>query len=135
MINFVALLKDKGLTVTPQRVEIVNILSTNRHINVDELYMLLHSSFPSISLATVYKNINIMLGKFLVSEVQIPNKKNVYELIKEEHSHIACTKCDEILDLDLDISTLFKSAENTSGYSLDSSTIVFTGICPKCMVA
>ena len=132
MPDYVKLLKSRGLTVTPQRIEIVNILASNKHINVDELYLLLHSSFPSISLATVYKNINVMLEKCLVAEVQIPNKKNVYELMEDEHSHVVCTQCEEIKDLHVDVSKLFKSAALKSGYSLSTSSIIFSGLCPKC---
>ena len=132
MTDIVSLLKEKKLTVTPQRVEIINLLGSNRHSNVDELYSLLHSSFPSISLATVYKNINIMLEKSLLSEVQIPTKKNVYEIDKGEHCHVACLECNEILDLELDTKNVLKDAESQTGYTLKSSKIVFTGICSSC---
>ena len=132
MLDYVELLKAKGLTVTPQRVEIVNILASSQHINVDELYALLRSGFPSISLATVYKNINVMLEKFLLSEVQVPNKKNVYEIMKNEHSHVVCTECEEILDLDIDVSKLYSSAALKSGYALSTSSIIFSGVCAKC---
>lgn len=132
MLDYVALLKEKALTVTPQRVEIVSLLSLNQHINVDELYALLHNSFPSISLATVYKNINVMLERSLLSEVQIPNKKNVYEMMAEEHSHLMCLQCHEILDLKIDTSNLIEEVESKSGYSINNSNIVFCGVCSSC---
>ena len=132
MLDYVALLKEKALTVTPQRVEIVSLLSLNQHINVDELYALLHNSFPSISLATVYKNINVMLERSLLSEVQIPNKKNVYEMMVEEHSHLMCLQCHEILDLKIDTSNLIEEVESKSGYSINNSNIVFCGVCSSC---
>lgn len=132
MISYVNLLKEKKLTVTPQRLEIVNILSSRGHLNIDELYKLLLVSFPSISLATVYKNINTMLEKVFLSEVQIPNKKNVYELAKDEHAHVTCSKCGIILDIDLDTSGLLQEAQSKSSFLLDSKNIVFNGICKKC---
>lgn len=132
MIDFVALLKEKNLTVTPQRIEIVNILSSSGHINIDELYKKVHISFPSISLATVYKNINIMLEKLLVSEVQIPNKKNVYELSKEEHSHVTCTECDAIMDIQLDTDEVLRKAQEKSGFKLHGSSVIFSGVCQEC---
>ncbi|MBC8236931.1 MAG: transcriptional repressor [Helicobacteraceae bacterium] len=135
MLDIISLLKEKKLTVTPQRVEIVNLLSTNRHINVDELYALLHSSFPSISLATVYKNLNTMLANKILSEVQIPNKKNLYELAKEEHSHVVCTECDAILELVVNLEEIYKEAHQKSDYSLESSRLVFTGKCSECTVS
>ena len=116
MLDIVELLKEKKLTITPQRVEIINLLSTNSHINVDELYALIHSIFPSISLATVYKNIKTMLESEILSEVQMFNAKNVYELAKEEHSHIVCISCNEILELEIDLKKIYKKAELKSNY-------------------
>lgn len=132
MISALSLLKERNLTVTPQRVEIVNLLFKHRHINVDELYALLNVSFPSISLATVYKNINIMLEKMLLSEVQIPGKKNVYEVLKHEHAHVNCTICNEILDIDLDTQDIVKEVQLQSGFILETASMIFSGTCAKC---
>ena len=132
MLGAVSLLKEHALTVTPQRVELLSILSSHPHINVDELYTLLHASFPSISLATAYKNINVMIDKTLLVEVQIPNKKNVYEIKKEAHSHIVCLECKKIIDIEIDTSKLLEAASSQSGYNIQKSTLVFSGTCSDC---
>ncbi|MDQ7045526.1 MAG: transcriptional repressor [Sulfurimonas sp.] len=132
MTAYVDLLREKKLTVTPQRLEIVNILSLHGHLNIDELYKLLSVSFPSLSLATVYKNIHTMLEKLFLSEVQIPHKKNVYELIKDEHAHVVCSKCNTILDIYLDTSSLIQEAQSKSNFTLESNNLVFNGICSSC---
>ena len=135
MNTYVELLKQKKLTVTPQRLEIVSILSSKGHLSIEELYKLLSVNFPSISLATVYKNIHTMLEKVFLSEVQIPNKKNVYELLKEEHSHLVCSSCNQIIDIKIDIQNLLKEAETKSDFRLESSSIVFNGVCSTCQEA
>lgn len=132
MNSYVDLLKGNNLTVTPQRLEIVKLLSAHGHLNIDDLYRLLMLSFPSISLATVYKNMNTMLEKLFLSEVQIPNKKNVYELYKENHSHVICSSCAEIVDIYLDAATLLREAETKSHFTLETSSIIFNGLCSKC---
>ncbi len=131
-MNYVALLKEKNLKVTPQRLTIVEELYVNGHMNIDQLYHSLKSKFPSVSLATIYKNINAMTDIFFLSEVKIPHQKSVYELTKEEHSHVVCTQCQTIMDIDLDISQVLSDAKQLSSYSLDESAIIFNGICPKC---
>lgn len=131
-MDYIAVLKNHNLKVTPQRLEIVDILYKNGHINIDDLYKALQDKFPSLSLATIYKNINTMCSKLFLSEVKIPHQKNVYELTKDEHSHIVCSKCDSIIDIDLDISTILNQAKRESHYSLKTSSIVLNGICPKC---
>ena len=135
MSSDIQLLKNHHLTVTPQRVEIVRLLSTHGHLDIDTLYALIHENFPSLSLATVYKNINIMLEKNFISEVPLENRKNVYELIKEVHSHVVCTQCNDILDIFLDTHTLFEEVAKISHFQLETSHIVFNGICDKCKVA
>jgi len=131
-MDYITLLQNYNLKVTPQRLEIVDILYKNGHINIDDLYKSLKNKFPSLSLATIYKNINKMCEKLFLSEVKIPNKKNVYELVKKEHSHVVCSKCNAIMDIDLDTTNILTQAQSLSNYSLDKSSIVLNGICPKC---
>ncbi len=131
-MNYISMLQNNNLKVTPQRLEIVDILYKNGHINIDDLYKSLQSKFPTLSLATIYKNIHTMCDKLFLSEVKIPNRKNVYELSKKEHSHIICLECNIILDINLDISRVVNEAEEMSKFNLSTSQIIFNGLCPKC---
>jgi len=132
MSSDIQLLKSHHLTVTPQRLEIVNLFSSYGHLDIDTLYMLLQKNFPSLSLATVYKNVNLMLEKNFISEVQLENKKNVYELIKQAHSHVVCVQCNAILDIFLDTQILFEEVAKKSHFQLETSNIVFNGVCSEC---
>jgi Fur family peroxide stress response transcriptional regulator len=131
-MDYIAILQNHHLKVTPQRLEIVDILYKNGHMNIDDLYTSLQNKFPSLSLATIYKNINTMCEKLFLSELKIPKQKNVYELAKKAHSHVVCSQCNAIIDLDLELSALFFEAEALSQYTLDKSSIVLNGLCPKC---
>ncbi len=130
MINSSILLKEYDLKVTPQRVAIVEELYSNGHMNIDELYKNLLKKFPSISLATIYKNVNAMLEKVFLKEVKIPEAKSVYELIKEDHSHLVCKSCGMIEDIDLDTSMLQSSLN--SNFKIENVEVVFSGICSHC---
>jgi len=132
MIDYTKLLKEYNLKVTPQRVAIVDELYSKGHINIDELFTSLKMKFPSISLATIYKNINAMLEKLFVSEVKIPHEKSVYELTKELHSHLVCSKCNKIADISLNTTALLDEAISKSNYKLENISVVFTGLCPSC---
>ena len=132
MIDYTQLLKEHNLKVTPQRVAIVDELYLKGHINIDDLFLSLKSKFPSISLATIYKNINSMLEKLFVCEVKVPHQKSVYELTKELHSHVVCSNCNAIEDITLNTSLIFSEACKKSEYTLDNIEVVFTGLCKKC---
>ena len=133
MTNYTNLLKEYDLKVTPQRVAIVEELYTNGHMNIDDLYKKLLSKFPSVSLATIYKNINAMVEKVFLSEVKIPNTKSVYELVKTEHAHLVCSCCGYIEDIMIDSSNILSEASKLTTFKIDSTNIVLNGLCPKCI--
>ena len=88
MKNYTEILRSCNLKATPQRLVILESIDTFGHINVDKLYEEVKSKFNSISLATIYKNINSMINNTLLLEVKIPNEKSVYEMVKDQHSHL-----------------------------------------------
>ncbi|MCT7909234.1 transcriptional repressor [Arcobacter lacus] len=133
MTNYTNLLKDYDLKVTPQRVAIVEELYKNGHMNIDDLYKKLLAKFPSISLATIYKNINAMVEKVFLSEVKIPDTKSVYELVKAEHAHLVCSCCGHIEDVMLDSSDIAEQVSKISSFKVNSTNIVISGICTKCL--
>lgn len=129
------LLKEYDLKVTPQRIAIVEELYKHGHMNIDDLYKKLLDRFPSVSLATIYKNVNSMVEKIFLSEVKIPNSKTVYELIKKEHAHLVCSKCNEVVDIELDPSDIQTQVSNLSKFKIQQTNIVLSGICSKCLEA
>lgn len=133
-MTYANLLKNNNLKITPQRLLIIENLDIEGHLNIDDLYNALKKNFSSISLATIYKNINSMKEKLIIQEVKIPNNKTVYELKKQEHSHIVCTKCNEILDIELNTDDLLKQVNSLSSFNVNSSVVLFNGICSKCEI-
>ncbi|WP_417327770.1 Fur family transcriptional regulator [Halarcobacter sp.] len=131
-MNSSLLLKEYNLKVTPQRVAIVEELYSNGHMNIDELYKKLLEKFPSISLATIYKNVNAMVEKVFLNEVKIPEAKSVYELAKEEHSHLVCSSCGKIEDITIDTSVLQSSIKEESAFQIQNVDVVFSGLCKSC---
>ena len=131
-MDYTTILKEYKLKVTPQRLAIVEELHSHGHLNIDDLYALLQKKFPTISLATIYKNIHAMLDKIFLSEVKIPNEKSVYELVKEQHAHVICSNCQKIVDVHVDTSSLEKEAESFSSFELNEIAVVFTGVCSDC---
>jgi Fur family peroxide stress response transcriptional regulator len=132
MINSSILLKEYNLKVTPQRVAIVEELYNYGHMNIDDLYKNLLKKFPSISLATIYKNINAMVEKIFLNEVKIPESKSVYELTKAEHSHLVCSACGKIEDIIIDTSILQESLSTQTSFKVDDTVLVFKGTCTSC---
>ena len=133
-MNYTEPLKAHNLKITPQRVAILEEIEVAGHIDVDHLYEILCISFPSISLATVYKNVNQMYELKILEVIKVPNHKLQYEIAKEPHIHLACDSCGSVIDMEQCIDELMYSAESESGYQLNHSTVVLNGLCPECQV-
>ncbi|MEE8589535.1 MAG: Fur family transcriptional regulator [Sulfurimonadaceae bacterium] len=131
-MQYTGLLKQHSLKVTPQRTAILNEIEKAGHIDIDHLFEILRSSFPSISLATVYKNVNHMYETGILDVIKVPKHKLQYEIMKEPHIHLVCDKCGSVTDMQKSLDQLIDSAEAESGYSLNNSSVVLSGICPSC---
>ena len=125
-------LKDKGLKITPQRIAIVELLSEYGHLSISKLYDLVKQRFPSISLATIYKNVNTMVMSGYLKEVKIIGEDSRYELNCGEHSHLFCKKCGKVEDIELNDSMLKEEINQKSDFLVDSSFLVFYGYCKEC---
>lgn len=131
-MNTLYLLKQHHLKATPQRVAMIQLMEIAGHISIEELYQHIRGQFSSISLATLYKNINKMVDKSLVREVKIPGQKTRYEIEKTAHAHLLCNECGELKDMEFDVEKLLDEAGKNSHYQPKEVTIVVSGLCPTC---
>ena len=131
-MNYIEELRENTLKVTPQRIAMLEEIEAAGHIDVDTLYEILRMSFPNVSLATVYKNVNQMYELNILEVIKVPNHKQQYEIAKDPHIHLACDACGSVMDMDQCIDELMYSAESGSGYRLNHSSVVLNGVCPSC---
>ena len=133
MNNYTHMLREHNLKATPQRLAIIDTIYTSGHINIDSLYIDIKNKFSSISLATIYKNINAMIENLLLQEVKIPNQKSVYEITKENHSHLICTKCEEVLDVYTNEKDIVNDICKENNFIVLNSELLITGVCKNCL--
>lgn len=131
---FEKLLKDNNLKITPQRLAILKEIQRFGHIGIDEIYENIKENNPSMSLATVYKNLTFMQEAKIIDEVKLPNQKQRYELVKNPHIHLVCEKCGSITDMEMkdSLETFKKECAKQSHYSIKDASVAMLGVCPKC---
>ena len=129
MQNLAKLLNNTSLKSTPQRLAILQTIDKHGHVSIDDIYNEIKPTFPSISLATIYKNINTLKEANILSEIHPQNTKSKYEITKQPHGHFVCKKCGEVYDFDI---------QNSCNPSLDviddieTSEVYLYGVCKKC---
>jgi Fur family peroxide stress response transcriptional regulator len=132
MNNYTNILREHNLKATPQRLAIAEALYDYGHLSIESLYQIMTKKFSSISQATIYKNINLMIENAFIQEVKIPHAKSVYELTKSTHSHLVCDKCGAVIDTVLNLDEVIKSASKINDFKIDRADLVFSGLCKKC---
>jgi len=132
MKNYTTILREYNLKATPQRLVIIESIDKHGHINIDSLYEEVKAKFSSISLATIYKNINSMINNMLLLEVKIPNEKSVFEMVKEQHSHLVCSVCSEVIDIKVDTTKIAKVISHDYEFGIEKSDLIFSGKCKEC---
>ncbi len=132
MENFVKILKEKNLKITPQRLIVLKYLEENcTHPTTDKIYVDLKSNNPSLSKTTVYNTLEILKKNGLVQSITISGSEQRYDLNDQMHHHFLCKKCGIILDIDVKCPNLGKMLE--CGHKVEEVHGYFKGICKKCL--
>lgn len=128
------LLRQKGFKVTPQRLAIYNALcNTKSHPNAEMIFHKLQPYYPTMSLATIYKTVDILNEIGLINILNIGEDSFRYDANITPHAHICCLKCGRIEDLILpDLDTIKTKVENQTNYELTDTKVYFYGTCSEC---
>ncbi len=122
--------KRHNLKITPQRVSIYSyLMNTHDHPSVDMIYDEIKKNLPSISLATVYKTLNVLVECNLVKMINISKDNFRYDANLNPHCHIKCTKCNTVHDVNLHNVVNMNSL---SKYNIESFDLMLYGMCNKC---
>lgn len=128
-------LRERNCRITSQRIAIIEaFLNSDRHPSVEMVYEEVRKTFRTISLATVYKTVNLLKELEEILEIGFSSGHNRYDGKKPyPHPHLICSKCNAIIEPNIDIlDQITTEVEKTSGYRILSSQLEFFGICPSC---
>ncbi len=129
-------LRDNGHKITPQRLAIVKILAKGKdHPSVEDIYDQIKADFPTMSLATVYRNIVLIKSLGEVLELGFPDGSNRYDGNKPfPHPHVICIKCKRIVGPDLEsLDNMKKEVAAETDFKILNHRLDFFGICSNCM--
>ena len=128
------LLRSNKFKVTPQRLAVYDVLAnTKDHPNADMIFNSLQATYPTMSLATVYKTIDILKEIGLVQILNAGEDSFRYDADTSKHAHIRCQECGRVDDVfDLDTEKFSGTIEKSTRYKLVGEQFYFYGICPAC---
>lgn len=103
------------------------------HPTTDELYERVRKKLPRISLATVYRNLEVLSELGVIQKIETSGRQKRFDGNPQEHYHIRCIHCGKVDDIDVDEEGTINIPEKSRhGFSVIGYKIEFTGICPAC---
>ena len=128
-------LRGSGMRLTTQRLIILSIVAhSDAHLGVDEVYRRVRESCPFMDVATVYRNLHLLKGLGLVTEVAIGDCL-YYELTDPEyrHHHMAWWECGGALNLYPDhLNEFRRTLVKEFSFESDLNYFTITGIYTQC---
>lgn len=122
------------MNYSKQRELILDVLKKNPvHPTADKLYELVRPLMPSISLATVYRNLNQLVDNGSVRKISGLDGAIHYDHCVEKHYHFICTCCNKVYDVPYNVAQdLELKLKSLTGLEAQSTELTFKGLCPNC---
>jgi Fur family peroxide stress response transcriptional regulator len=132
--SIVGVLRAKGYKATPQRIAICRFTANSRdHPTAGGIYNEVRRQHPTVSLATVYKTIDLLKEHHIIQELPIVDGDKRFDSNTNTHLNLICVKCGEIRDSNnrLIKDSVEKAAEEER-FNITGQNLTLYGVCHQC---
>jgi Fur family peroxide stress response transcriptional regulator len=127
-------LRKRGYKATSQRIAICRLaLSSHEHPSVQRIYRDVKKLHPTLSLATVYKTLQVLRENHLVQELTFAQADTRLDPNMRPHVNLLCLHCGRMSDVDDQIiGNLISTAVSRTKFIVTGQRFDIYGICDKC---
>jgi len=131
-------LEANGQRFTEQRAAVYRFLAnTDVHPTADEVFLKVRRELPGISLATVYKSLETLVGCGLAVKLTFADQSARYDGRTDPHHHARCVSCGRVLDVMGDISSeeIAGLGNDAPDFTVTGYRLELSGYCADCLPA
>jgi Fur family transcriptional regulator, ferric uptake regulator len=126
----------KKLRITNQRRAIIDtVFNTTQHFSADQLLAWSRQIDPTVSRATVYRTLPLLIESGLLREIELGKDHKYYDpnyALRPYHSHIICQDCDQIIEFESkEIAALVQKVTKKLGFTLISQRLQIIATCDE----
>jgi Fe2+ or Zn2+ uptake regulation protein len=128
-------LAESGQRYTEQRAAVFRFLrETESHPTADEVFFHVRREIPGISLATVYKSLETLVGCGLATKLTYGDGSARYDGRTDDHHHLRCVQCERVVDLPgrVDEREVARLEASADGFHVTGYRLELTGYCGEC---
>ncbi len=104
--QFEQYLSSRGLRITSERLAIFDqVFTYDGHFQAEDLLVHIRAQGYSVSRATIYRTLPLLVNSGLLTEIIDAQKNSYYEhvnaLQEPNHSHLICLRCNKIIEFEI----------------------------------
>lgn len=100
------------------------------------LYEIARQRLPRLSLATVYRNLDLLARNGIVRKLDLAGGEARFDGDTGPHYHVRCHECGRVDDVhELPDEPTWHDVKKLSGYDIIGHRLEFIGVCPACLDA
>lgn len=127
MLETMKLLRDRGVQPTPQRMAVARfVLVAKSHPTADQVWEGVKRECPTISRATVYNTLNLLVGKGLLRIQVLREGTVVFDPFTEAHHHFIDEESGKIYDIPWR-AVKVSGQEGLTGYEVRDYQVILRG--------
>jgi Fur family transcriptional regulator, peroxide stress response regulator len=129
-------LESSGQRFTEQRAAVFRFLAaTDSHPSADEVFLAVRCELPGISLATVYKSLETLVGCGLAVKLTYSDGSARYDGRTDPHHHARCVRCGRVVDISghLPDGEFESLRDHAHGFTVTGYRLELSGYCPDCV--
>lgn len=132
--SVLALLKQRGLRMTPQRRAIVaEIMSADGHISPATVARRVQDRVPGVNASTVYRTLDLLENAGVLSHTHLESGAEYHRRAEQEHVHLTCSSCGSEESLSLaEAKRLRDMVVRHHGFQPDLTHFAISGLCAAC---
>ena len=132
--SIIETLRKKGYKATTQRIAICRfVLHSREHPSAQRIYDEVKKVHPTVSLATVYKTLQILREQGLIQELDLPESMARFDSYVEPHVNLVCLQCGKIQDFDDNAAReMVERVSAQAEFTRTGQRIDIYGLCKTC---
>lgn len=133
--NAAALLRERGIQVTAQRLAVWRAVTEHPHITADAAAEAVRTEIGAISLQSVYDALGLLVAEGLIRRIQPSGSPARFEdRVGDNHHHLICRRCGRVVDIECAVgSAPCLTPLDDRGYEIDEAEVAYWGRCPDCL--
>jgi Fur family ferric uptake transcriptional regulator len=132
--DVIALLRERGLRMTPQRRAIVaEIMRMHGHISPRDLVRAIQSDMPGVNASTVYRTLSLLEDVGVVTHAHPVRGVEYHRAEDAGHAHLTCSRCGAEDNLSPgEVAAMSSLIGRHRGFLPDLTHFTISGLCSDC---